>query len=338
MFLAAATVCLVALTSCSKHSPPAGPQVKLPTVTVTTTPVGQTRHEATEEVVGTVRAQLRTVVEAKVSGRIEQLPVVAGQRVARGDLLVQLDAREIRARLDQAVAMRDQADGDLQRFSSLLKQEAVTRAEFDGVQARQRVAQATVTEAETLLAYTLIVAPFDGIITRKLADLGDLAAPGKPLLELEDPNRLRLEINVPEALLDRVRQGASLPVRIASLEKALQGTVTEIAPSSDPGSRTFLAKIDLPDHPGLRAGQFGRAAIAVGHFAALRVPASAVVHRGQMELLFVVQNNQARLRLVRTGKHLGNEVEIVSGIEINEIVVTDKAASLLDGQPVQTQP
>jgi RND family efflux transporter MFP subunit len=274
-------------------------------------------------------------VEAKVSGRVEKMPVITGQTVKKGDLLTQLDAREIQARLDQATAIRDQADADLQRFSSLLKQEAVTRAEYDAVQARQRVAQAAVTEADTQLAHTRVLAPFDGVITRKHADVGDLAAPGRPLLEIDDPSQLRLEANISEALIGRVRSGNTLRVRIDTIHQDLEGAVAEVAPNADPNSRTFLVKIDLPAHPDLRAGQFGRVAISVGQFAALRVPASAIVKRGQLEIAFVARDGKAQLRLVKTGKLLGDEIEILSGIDPNESVIIDELPRLLDGQPVE---
>jgi RND family efflux transporter MFP subunit len=275
------------------------------------------------------------VIEAKISGRVEQMPIAAGQSVQSGELLVQLDAREIQARLDQASALRDQADADLQRFSALLAQEAVTRAEFDAVQARQRIGQAAVTEAETQLAHTRVLAPFDGVITRKHADVGDLAAPGRPLVEIEDPSRLRLVANVPEALIGRLRLGDTLRVRVDAINQILEAPVAEIAPSADPNSRTFLAKLDLPGHPGLRAGQFGRVSIPVGELSALRVPASAVLRRGQMEIAFVADNGHARLRLVKTGKLLGEEIEILSGIDTNESVIVDGLVGLLDGQPIK---
>jgi RND family efflux transporter MFP subunit len=329
-------VALAALTACSKHAPPPGAGTPaLPTATVAAQPVGQASHLATEDVVGTVRPKLSAVVEAKVSGRILQLPVVAGQKVSSGELLVQLDAREIRARLDQALAVRDQAAADLVRFTALLKQEAVTRAEFDAVQARQRIADAAVAEAETLLTYMRITAPFDGVVTRKHADIGDLASPGRALVELEDPDHLRLEASVPEALIGHLRQGAVLRVRIASLDRLFEGSVAEIAPASDPGSRTFLVRIDLPADPALRSGQFGRAAIPIGAFAALRVPAAAVVQQGQLEVAFVIRDQKATLRLVRTGKRIGDELEILAGLDADDTVVTEGAAGLRDGQPVR---
>jgi len=288
-----------------------------------------------EDVVGTVRAKQRGAVEAKISGRIERLHATVGQSVKAGDVLFELDVREIRARLDQAQALRQQAERDLKRFAALLQQEAVTQAEYDAVEARQRVAAAAASEAETMLSYARGVAPFDGVITRKLAEVGDLATPGRTLLEIEDPQALRLEADVPEGLLSRVRLGARFPVRIETASATLEGTVAEMAPSADAGSRTFRVTLDLPATAGLRTGQFGRVAVPVGEAPMLRAPISAVVVRGQMEMVFVVTNQTARLRLVKLGKRAGDTVELLSGATAGEAVVIEGAATLLDGQPVQ---
>jgi RND family efflux transporter MFP subunit len=218
-----------------------------------------------------------------------------------------------------------------------LKQKIVAQSEFDAAQSRARVAEAAAAEAETLLGYTRIVAPFDGTITRKLADVGDLAGPGKPLLEMEDPRLLRLEADVPEAVVGRLALGDKLPVRVASMEGELTGTVSEIAPAADPGSRTFLVKLDLPVSPSLRAGQFGRVAMPVGETTAVRVPESAVLVRGQMEIVFVASDGRARLRIVKTGKRVGGEVELVSGVEAGETIVVGDNTGLVDGQPLQAR-
>lgn len=307
----------------------------LPTVTVHAQTVESKSRPATEDVVGTVRAKLHSVIEAKVTGKIETLLVVPGQTVKAGQALATIDAREIQAQLDQAQAVRQQAEADLKRYATLLEQKILAQSEYDNAQANFRVADARVREGETLLGYAKVVAPFDGIITRKYADVGDLAAPGKPLLEMEDPHALRLEADVPEAAIGRLSLGDKLPVRISSLTNNLEGVVSEISPAADPNSRTFLVKCDLPSVADLRTGQFGRVAIPIGETTALRVPASAVVQRGQMELVFVVTNGHAQLRIVKTGKRVGDEVEVVSGLSAGEQVVIDGASNLIDGQPVE---
>jgi RND family efflux transporter MFP subunit len=321
---------------CRPKAEPTEPPT-LPAATVRAQTIESKKRIATEEVVGTVRAKLRSVIVAKVSGKIEQLLVVPGQQVQAGETLAVVDAREVQARYDQAVALSQQAEADLKRLTALLEQKVLSQAEFDSAQAKARVTVASRNEAETLLSYTKVTAPFAGVITRKHADVGDLATPGKPLLDMEDSTALRLEADVPEAVVGRLTLGDRLPVRIAALEKELTGVISEIAPAADPNSRTFLVKLDLPGTTGLRAGQFGRVAMPVGETAALRVPASAVVQRGQMELVFIVSDGKAQLRLVKTGKRSGNEVELVSGVSAGERVVVENVVGLVDGQPVEAK-
>jgi RND family efflux transporter MFP subunit len=325
------TVLLVSLCASCRRDQAAGSE--LAPVSVRLQTIEAKPHVAADEVVGTVRPKLRSVIEAKISGRIEKMLVVPGQEVKAGELLVQLDAREAKARLDQAIAVRQQAENDLKRYEVLRAKQVVTPADFEAAQSKAQIAVAAAAEAETNLAYATITAPFDGVITRKLADVGDIAALGKALLEIEDPRVLQFEAAVPEAVIDHVRLGARFPVRLASNE--LEGTVSEIAPSADVTSRTYLVKLDLPHASGLRAGQFGRVAVPVSETNVLRAAAAAVVQRGQMEFVFVVADHRAQLRIVKTGRRFGNEIELLSGVSAGEQVVTEHAASLVDGQLVE---
>ena len=327
---------LCALAGCGREQPPAAETS--PPLAVRIAPVTKKERAAGEEVVGTVRPKLQAVIEAKVSGRIETLAVTPGQKVKAGDLLAQLDAREIQARLDQARAVRDQAARELERARKLFEQKITSQAEFDAVQARERVAAGAATEAETALGYLKIVAPFNGVVTRKLADVGDLAAPGKPIVEMEDPAALRFEAGVPEALIGGIKIAGQLPVRVSSLTSDLQGTVVEIAPVADAASRTYLVKLDLPPMDALRSGQFGRVIVPTGNADSIWVPAPAVITRGQMEIVFVAVNERAQLRLVRTGKRTASEVELLAGISAGENVVIEGAEQLRDGQPIAAKP
>lgn len=310
----------------------------LPIATVRAQVIESKTRVATEEVVGTVRAKMRSVIEAKVSGKIEQMLVSPGQKVKRGELLASVEAHEMQSRLDQALAVRQQTDGDMKRFASLLEAKILSQSEYDGALSKFKVADAAVKEAETMLSYTKVTAPFAGVIVRKHADVGDLATPGKPLLEMEDSSALRFEADVPEAVVGKLTLADKLPVRISALERELEGVISEIAPVADSASRTFLVKLDLPGTIGLRAGQFGRVAMPVGETSALRVPATALVQRGQMELVFIINDGGAQLRLVKTGKRIGNEVELVSGVSAGERIVVENAAGLVDGQPLTVTP
>ena len=322
------------LTACHK-SPERTESAELPAVKVRIQTIESKTRTATEEVMGTIRARYRAVLEAKVSGSIEKLPVVLGQSVKSGELLVELDAREIKARLDQALTQREQFGRDTERLRKLLANNAVSRQEFETIESRYRVAVAAVTEAETLLAYTKVIAPFDGVITRKHAEVGDLAAPGKPLLEMEDPRSLRLEADVPEAAISSIVSGAKLPVRIAGVTNELAATVSEIAPAADPNSRTFLVKCELPSGSGARTGQFGRLSVPLGETTALRVPASALTQRGQLEMVFAIVNNRAQMRLVKSGKRVGDEMELLSGVAKGDQVAIENVTVLRAGQAVE---
>lgn len=292
-------------------------------------------YQQKDEVAGTVRSKLKAMIEAKVSGRIKTISAQVGQEVAQMDPLIELDAQEIKSRYDQALTAREQALSEWRRYEALRKDEVITLQEYEQVESRYRIAESQAVEAKTMLGYTEITAPFTGIITRKLADVGDLATPGKPLLELEDPLALRLEADVPEGLMDKIKLGDQLDVQVSSITNRLTGTVSEIAPVGDPNSRTFPVKLDLPSQPGLRSDQFGRVSVPIGLAQSLFIPSSALVQRGQLDLVFVVQGQKALLRIVKTGKEMGEQVEILAGLEAGEQVVTQNASLLSSGQPVE---
>lgn len=297
----------------------------------------RTRVE-TDEVVGTVRARVRASVEAKVLGRIEWLNLTPGQAVKAGDVLARLDTREVSARLEQARVQLEQAERELKRFTTLVQQNAVTRQEYDVAESRARSARAAVTEVETWLGYAQLSAPFDGVVTRKWVEVGDLAVPGKALAEVEDPRSLRVETDVPEALVGGLKLGTSLPIRVPSLGKDLTGVVSEIAPVGDPNSRTFLVKLDVPPDSGLRAGLFGRVSVPAGEHRSIYLPEAALRIRGQLEQVFVLDQGVARLRLVRVGKRSGGEVEVTAGVMEGDRVVSDGVEALVDGQSLEVRP
>jgi RND family efflux transporter MFP subunit len=211
---------------------------------------------------------------------------------------------------------------------------AVTASEYDALNSRLQSARAAVVEAQALVGDARITAPLTGVVARKDADPGDLAMPGRPLLRVEDPRHLRLEADVPASLLDRVTTGATFTVQVDGVRAPFEATVAEISPVADPATRTLRVRLDLPATEGLRPGQFGRVSIPVGEAECLMVPLSALVSRGQMEILFSVKEGKAQLRIVRTGRRLGEEVEIIAGLTSGETIVVENASALVDGQPL----
>ncbi|MDW7774258.1 MAG: efflux RND transporter periplasmic adaptor subunit [Desulfobulbaceae bacterium] len=329
------TVLLLAVAGCrNEHPEKKYSEERLPPVKVEAVTVAAEEALLQNEVVGTVQPVDRAEIAAKVTGTIEQIPVVLGSRVQQGDLLVKINAGEISARVNQARTLLDQARRNLEREKKLLEKNAATAENVKSLEEAFQFARAAHEEAEVMFGYTVITAPFAGQITRKNVNPGDLATPGLPLLELEDDRKLQVVTAVPEGLVLQLSPGDTLRVSIPAAGLAVQGRVAEIAPAADPLSRTAAVKLDIEVDPRLRSGQFARVALPGTGKDAIFVPASAVLVFGQMDTVFVIRDDTARLRLVRTGALMNGVIEILAGLEPGEKVVVRNNAQLLDGQPV----
>ncbi len=314
------------------------------------------------DAVGTVRARMEATISSQVTGRVVSVFVREGDFVLEGDPLVQLDDRELRARLNQseesvraARAMEARARAALagadavhaevkarrERVKSYFQQEVATQQELEQVEAAFGKARAAVgaaardvaaakaqlerarnhkEEAQVIVSHTAIKAPHGGQVARRMADPGDMAGPGKPLLVLHSPHALQLEARVREGLIARVERGAPFMVVVDALGAALEGFVEEVVPSGDPGSRSFAVKVSLPPREGLLPGMFGRLRIPVDERRAILVPQEAVRRIGQMEVVRVEENGRWVHLFVKTGQHANGQVEILSGLHGNERV------------------
>ena len=309
----------------------------LPSTAVTTSIATLVERGAVELLPGTVRASRFATLQARVPGVVGRIAATPGEFVAAGAVLVELDAKEIAAKRDQAKAVAAQAAADFERARMLFDKQALTKAEFDASQARAAGSAAAAAEAEIMVGYTIMTAPFAGVVVRKHAEIGDLLAPGRPVIELEDPTSLRLEVEIPESLAGTIAMGDKLRVQIGAAGLDAEAPVVEVTPAADPVSRSVLMKLALPaGTAGLRSGQFGRVAIAIATAGGrmLAVPTTAVFRRGQIDAVFVVQDGIARLRLVRPGGSEGDRITLRAGLADGETVVTSGAEALIDGQPV----
>ncbi len=332
---ASALMMMLFLAACAPHAPEAPAPESLPRASVRVAVAQDVSRPATEQVVGTVTAKNRPVVAAKLSGTISALNADVGDTVTAGQLLAEIDAREINARLNQALPELERAEQDLERMKKLLAERAIAQRELDDADARYRRAVAAVDEARTMLDYTKVTAPIDGVVRVRRVDVGDLAAPGRALFELESVDALRFEAALPESITGHLKRGDTARVFVDALGTEIEARLSEITPSADPLSRTFLTRFDLPPTPGLVAGQFGRVRIPLGAVSELCVPREAVVERGQMQLVFVVADQTARLRIVKTGQGDGDNVVILSGLRAGEEIVVTGADKLIDGQPLE---
>jgi RND family efflux transporter MFP subunit len=225
--------------------------------------------------------------------------------------------------LDEASAALDAAEA----------RAAAAAARLDETAAGVAGAEADSDAATTTESYTRIAAPFDGIVTETMVEAGNMAAPGTPLVRLEDARALRLDIRVDESRVGTVAVGDEIAVSLESGREgaagAMRGTVAEVARAVDSDARAFIVKIALPPAAGLRSGMFGRARMTGRPRRVLTVPAEAIVRRGQIATVFVVDKGVARLRLVDVAGR-----EVLAGLSSGETVVLGPPVDLVDGRRV----
>lgn len=240
-----------------------------------------------------------------------------------------------------ARAAFNQAEANFNRTRKYFKSQAATSqqlemAESDYLQARAILSQARealiaadagirqaeeiIREAEIALGYTVITAPEDGEILRRLVEPGDLALPGKPLIIIQTASHLRMEAYVREGVIRKVGPGTQLSVYVSTLDKTLETVVEEIVPYADPQTRTFLVKSSLPPTPGLYPGMFGRLLIPVEEHEAVVIPEAAVRKVGQLELVSVREGGEWRCRYIQTGNRIQRHIEVLSGLSGGETI------------------
>ena len=353
---------LVSTFGCGKKG--AEPAVEVAPVVVRGASVAPVALEAIPEVqeaVGTVRARNSAIVAARIAGGVSGVYVKEGERVAKGKLLVAIEAAESGAAavgaasgveealrgLDEARSRSKLAAATLERYRKLFAEQAVTRQEFEQRQMEQEVAAQGVARSEARLSqnregskaagvvagYGRVVSPISGVVVAKPVEAGQTVFPGTPLVTVEGDGGFRLEVAAGEGLLGKVKQGDQVGIAVKGAPAT--GRVSEIVPIVDPGSRTFTVKVDIPAK-GLRSGNFGKAFFQTGARQGIAVPAAAVVERGALTSLWVVSKEGiARLRLVKLGRPLGARVEVVSGLSAGERIVTAGAEKVSDGAKVE---
>jgi len=316
---------------------------------------------------GTVHAWETSQVSAQFMGNVTAVNVREGDAVKQGQVLATIDAVQAQAGLDRAQAMltaaehdlaaseseRSLAEATLRRYDMLYQKKSVSPQEFDEVKARatgaaaradaarsgQAQAKAAVAQAQAAFSYTKVRAPFDGVVTERRVDPGALAAPGTPLFTVESTGRFRLEASVDEGSLRFVRMGQQVPVLLDAYPgESLAGSVAQVVPAADPGTRSFTVKIDLQHSPNLRSGLFGRAQFSRGERTALLIPSTAVVDRGALKSVYVVNAEKiATLRYVTIGSPSGDRVEVLSGLSPNDAIVQSPGERELAGKRIEVQ-
>jgi len=294
-----------------------------------------------ESAVGTIRAVHETSVGSKLLARVVAVNLKAGQKVQAGEVLVQLDDADLRAKLQQAKAavasaeaVSTQAAADERRYAELLKRNAISQQQYEKEATAMRSAEAelqrareSVKEMQTTLDCATIRSPIDGTVIDKKVDVGDMVSPGQILVTLFDPKRMQLVASVRESLTHQLQIGQGIGVRVEGLNKQCSGTVSEIVPEAQSASRSFQVKVTGPCPPGVYSGMFGRILIPLQEEEVLVIPRRAVRNVGQLELVDVVENRRPVQRAIRTGRTFDENVEVLSGLREGEQVVLPKSGA-----------
>jgi RND family efflux transporter MFP subunit len=320
------------------------------------------------EAVGTVRASQTSQLASQITGNVVAVQAHEGERVQNGQVLALIDDAQQRAAVEQATAAelaaqkevsaaeseQALAESTLKRYQQLYEKKSVSPLEFDEVKARWQSASArldvagaglaqanaVLAQTRTSLSYTRIRAPFDGVVTERKVDPGTLASPGVQLFTVEDTRNYRLEVTVDESDVGLVRMGQTAPVTIDALgSNEIRGKVVQIVPAADPGSRSFLVKVEVPKNAQIHSGLFGRAQFARGERPALLVPRTAIVERGQLRGAYVLDANQiAGLRYLTFGRATGSQIEVLAGLEPGEKLIAAPGGRELGGKRINAQP
>jgi RND family efflux transporter MFP subunit len=337
------------LAGCSNDEPAPDAPVAQRSVQAQTMVLQASDSLATTATTGSVVALESVRVASRLMGYLRDIAVVEGESVKLGQRLFTIDPLDIEGAVEQARlglrqaedAMKD-AKADFERFENLYKDEVVSRQQFEKMKLNydisvSRVAQAKagLGTAQGQMRYATVTAPINGVVTQKLANEGDIAAPGHPVLMLENPARLQVQTAVAESLYQNIRLGQEVMVEIDGQAAPLKAKVARLSPAADPMTHTYQVKLDVAG-AGLKSGAFARVLFPTGTRSVLALPPAAVLDRAGIVGVFVVDaEGKAQYRMVRVGQSVGEQVEILSGLNVGDRVVIGNAQAVNNGDKVE---
>jgi len=305
---------------------------------------------------GVVEAAQTANISTRVMGRITNIFVKTGDRVNKGQLLASVWDEDIKAKRAQTDAMIAEAEGafvtaqkDYDRFNNLYKEQSATAKELDNVTLQYNSARAKVVAAKQLrsevnadLSYSSLTAPFDGVVTQKLAEAGSIANPGMPILTIEQDGILQVSASIAESDISNIHLGDVANIQLKSTEKFFDGKIIQINPSSQFTVGQYIVKISIPAtaKKDIYAGMFAGVNIPVkdtrqAKTDAVLVPTSAIINRDELTGIYTVSiNKTALLRWIRLGKNYGDKVEVISGLSKGEKFIRSSESRLYNGAPI----
>lgn len=340
------------LLGCSSAEKKAGDTEQPIAVTVASGGGTDSLHQANAS--GKLVAKNTVNISTRMMGYITAIHAELGQQVHAGQLLVSINNTDIQARGGQASAQIAQAQAnynnakrDFERFSNLFASQSASQKELDDMRTRYEAAKASLEAAQMMkqevnaqYRYSNITAPISGVVTAKYVKNGDMATPGMPLLTVESPGSLQAEVMVPEEQIVQIRSGQKATVRIKSSGKEVNGTVSEVSPSSTGTGGLYAVKVEVPKTAELLPGMYVNVAFpfinkkttSAAGSQSVMVPLSAITEQGQLKGIYTISaTNTAILRWIRTGKQSGNEVEVLSGLSAGEKYIVQSDGRLYNG-------
>ncbi len=354
----------VLLSSCSEDIKPGQQEPGAGTVRgLTLLTVKSSDWSQGNSVHGTVRSSDRSRLLARIDGQVEELRVKPGDRVEAGAVLLVIGNNSALQGLQAAEAAVAAAESsyrsaganyemmnkELERFRTLFEKEAVTTQEMERVSAQAEMAhqqfsaakaglgkaKAGRDQARINLSFNQVRAPYAARVISREVEEGTSLMPGTPLLTLDREASWEVESALPETMAGHFTPGMDLKVSVPALNRVFTGRITEISAAADPRSRSFLMRLTLEDGENLRAGLFARVLLQEQPLSTLLIPTSALVERGQLQGVFVVAKKVLRLRLVKTGRLLGEQTEILSGLNPGDVIVVDGLDKARPGATVE---
>lgn len=347
---------LLLLSSCSSHKNTDN-KTSLDSTIVVTVSTPSATGQPVLDISGQVEAGETAGISTRMMGYITMINVKVGDKVNKGQLLVTISNQDILAKRAQTDAMITEADAayknaqkDMERFTNLYRQQSASAKEVENIslqytsaKSRLESAKQMRNEVDASLNYTRLTAPFNGVVTQKLADVGNMANPGMPILTLEQSGSYQVSAAVPESAISQIHQGSAAIIHVSAVNKTINGKISQISQSSQFSGGQYIIKVQIPDHEkeGLYAGMYANVSIPVAAASEINndqvmVPLSCIEHKDELTGLYTVgNNNTALLRWVRLGKANGNMVEVLSGLAANEQFIVNAEGRLFDGAAVQ---
>jgi RND family efflux transporter MFP subunit len=346
---------LIVLAGCGNKTKSSGTEEKKLTGTIEVTTIQSALSDQYYETSGTLKANTVSKIAPKVMGEVTSVYVKAGDRVQAGQVLAELTDSNIQQKSAAADAGRREAEKGMQlaernrtlqtktyeRYEQLYHQAAISRQQLDEIRTQYEMAQLTYEQAEAAMdkatavladvqTSSCLLAPISGIVTEKSLEIGSMVQPGITVITVEDTQSFLIECYVESALALKIHTNMDVLVDLED-GKTVTAKVSEVVPSIDPASRSFLVKVSLADAT-LKTGQYSKVRFPIGKQPMLQVPTTAIVNKGQLTGVYVLdETKRVWYRLVKTGRQYDGKAEIISGLKGGETVVVNGLKDAIDG-------